>query len=101
MSTIVDQNGKTVWTGQLVDNGKGEHSVMWDGRDQKGQQLPDGATYTARFEATDANGEAMPVSAQVTGIASRIQTLDGQTMLTVGSIKAPLTAVTGVQTAPS
>ena len=99
--TILDQNGKTVWTGDLADNGRGEHSVMWDGRDLKGQQLPDGGTYTARFEASDSNGKAMPVTAQVTGIASRIQTLDGQTMLTIGSIKAPLTSVTGVQTAPS
>ena len=99
--TIVDANGKTVWTGDLVDNGKGEHTVQWDGRDLKGQQLPDGGTYTARFEAEDANGASMPVTAQVTGLATRIQTIDGQTMLTVGSIKAPLTAVTGVQTAPS
>ena len=99
--TIVDANGKTVWTGDLVDNGKGEHTVQWDGRDLKGQQLPDGGIYTARFEAQDANGANMPVTAQVTGLATRIQTIDGQTMLTVGSIKAPLTAVTGVQTAPS
>ena len=98
---ILDANGKTVWTGDLVDNGKGEHTVQWDGRDLKGQQLPDGGTYTARFEAEDANGASMPVTAQVTGLATRIQTIDGQTMLTVGSIKAPLTAVTGVQTAPS
>jgi flagellar basal-body rod modification protein FlgD len=99
--TIVDANGKTVWTGELADNGKGEHSVVWDGRDLKGQQLPDGGIYTARFDAKDSNGAAMAVTAQVTGVASRIQTLDGQTMLTVGPIKAPLTAVTGVQTAPS
>jgi flagellar basal-body rod modification protein FlgD len=99
--TIVDENGKTVWTGDLVDNGKGEHTVQWDGRDLKGRQLPDGGTYTAKFEAKDINGKDMSVTAQVTGLASRIQTLDGQTLLTVGPIKAPLTAVTGVQTAPS
>lgn len=99
--TIVDQNGKTVWTGDLSDNGKGQHSVQWDGRDLKGQQLPDGGTYTAKFVAKDANGADMAVTAEATGLASRIQTIDGQTMLTVGAIKAPLTAVTGVQTAPS
>lgn len=99
--TIVDGKGKTVWTGELSANGKGEHAVQWDGRDLKGAQLPNGGTYTAKFEAKTLDGKSMTVSAQVTGVASRIQTIDGQTMLTVGPIKAPLTSVTGVQTAPS
>ena len=99
--SILDAAGRTVWSGVAASNAKGSHTLDWDGKDLSGRQVTDGGTYRLKIEAEDLNGGAMTATASVTGLASRLQVIDGQTLLTVGKIKAPLTAVTGVQTAPS
>lgn len=99
--SVLDANGRAVWTGKASDNSRGDKTFQWNGKDLSGRQAADGATYRLQIEARDSNGAVMNATASVTGIASRIQTVDGQTVLTVGQIKAPLTAVTGVQVAPS
>ena len=99
--SILDSAGRTVWSGAAANNGKGSHTLDWDGKDLQGRQVSDGGTYRLKIEAKDLQGNAMNATASVTAIASRLQAIDGQTLLTVGKIKAPLTAVTGVQTAPS
>jgi len=97
---ILDSRGQVVWSGRAEDNAKGAHTLSWDGKALNGQTMPDGGTYTLRITAKDANGKAVDASGVVTGLATRIQTIDGQTMLTVGAIRTPLTAVTGVEYAP-
>jgi flagellar basal-body rod modification protein FlgD len=99
--SILDSNGKTIWSAKGADNAKGEHTLAWDGKDRDGNAVKEGATFTLKIEAKTLEGKAMETTASVTGLASRLQTLNGQTMLTVGKIIAPLTSVTSVQTAPS
>lgn len=101
--TILDSDGKAIWSakGTEKDLAKGDHTLAWDGRDRNGVPVKDGATFTLKIEAKTLEDKAMETTASVTGLASRLQTLNGQTMLTVGKIIAPLTSVTSVQTAPS
>ncbi len=97
---ILNERGQTVWAGKPTDLSEGTNELDWNGKASNGQQLPDGV-YTLKVTGKDANNNAVTASGTVTGLASRIQTLDGQTVLTVGKVKVPLTAVTGVETAPT
>jgi len=94
---ILNARGQVIWTGKAEDNAKGTHTLDWDGKALSGRTEPDGGTYTLRITAKDDQGKAVEANGLVTGLATRIQTIDGQTLLTVGAIRAPLTAVIGVE----
>ena len=91
---ILDSSGRVVasFNGATAE---GPHALAWDGKDGAGKQLPDGV-YNIRITATDTAGKTVGSVAWVTGVASKIETLDGQTLLTVGRSKAPVSAVTSV-----
>jgi flagellar basal-body rod modification protein FlgD len=97
---ILDSNGKVVWTAKPTNLEKGKNTLDWNGKALNGVQLPDGV-YTLRVKAKDANKNDIAAIGEVTGIASRVQTVNGQMQLTVGGIKVPLGAVTGVETPPA
>ena len=96
---VLDSAGKVVSTYTVSDLEKGANTFTWNGKGPTGTQFGEGV-YTLRVTAKDANGNNLSGIGAVTGVASRIQTLNGQLMLTVGDIKAPIGAVTGVSTVP-
>lgn len=96
---ILDSKGKVVWTGAPTNLEKGANTFAWDGKGSNGVQQEDGI-YTLRVTAKDSNKNDISAVGTVTGIASRIQTVNGQMVLTVGPVKVPLGAVTGVETPP-
>ena len=97
---ILDSGGRVVWTGAPTNLVKGENTFSWDGKGSNGVQQTDG-TYTLRVTAKDANNNDISAAGTVSGIASRIRTVNGQMVLTVGSVQVPLNAVTGVETPPA
>lgn len=97
---ILDSRGKVVWADKPGDLSIGSNSLNWDGKGANGAQAPDGV-YSLRVTAKDANNNEITATGSVTGLASRIQTVDGQMVLTVGGVKVPLNAVTGVETPPA
>jgi flagellar basal-body rod modification protein FlgD len=96
---VLDSAGKVVWTQKPTNLEKGANTLTWNGKASNGTQMADG-NYTLRITAKDANGKDIAATGVVTGIASKIQTVGGQMMLTVGSVKVPLSAVMGVETPP-
>lgn len=96
---IVNSLGQTVWTEEKTGVAGGPHDLDWNGKNADGQQLPDGGQYTLKVTATGTAGETIAASTYVTGLASAIQTIDGQTVVTVGKSKVPLSSVVGVKTA--
>jgi len=92
---VLDANGKVVNTINATDNAKGQHTYTWNGKDAAGRALPEGS-YDLRVTPTDANDRLIASTVVVTGIASRIENINGVTLLTVGRSRAPLNAITSV-----
>ena len=95
---IVNSAGSTVWSRTDPSVAGGEHSLDWDGVTTAGQKLPDGGTYKLKITATGSGGETINASSHVTGVVTGIETLNGETVLSVGKLKIPVSSVTGVQT---
>jgi flagellar basal-body rod modification protein FlgD len=92
---VLDANGNIVATATPTDMSKGDHTYTWNGKDSNGHTVPDGV-YTLAINATDTNGAAIAATESYSGVASGIATVNGQTMLTVGAVQAPVTSVTAV-----
>ena len=92
---ISDQEGKPIrelYMGMLES---GEHSFVWDGRDQKGNLMEAGA-YTYEVTAMAPSGEIIPVETRVRGIVDRIN-LDGEEpLLYIGSTAIQLSQIMNV-----
>jgi flagellar basal-body rod modification protein FlgD len=98
---ILDANGQTVWSGKASDNAVGPHALEWNGKSSTGRQLPDGGVYTLRVTSTDASGAPVAAVTTTTGLVTRVENIDGQTVLTIGAGKALITNITGVTTPPA
>ncbi len=94
---VLNSQGSSVWSRTDASVAGGEHSLDWDGRTTSGQQLPDGGTYTLRVTATGAGGETINSSIRTTGVATGVQTVGGQTVVSIGKLKIPVSSVIGVQ----
>ena len=57
---VKDAKGKIVYQGD-GETGAGDHSFVWDGKDNAGRPLPDGA-YDLEVSALDENGNIVPAS---------------------------------------
>jgi flagellar basal-body rod modification protein FlgD len=94
--SVLDSSGNTVWSSAVTPNGSGPQSFTWNGQNTSGQQQADGGTYKLAITANDASGAPIAVSSAVQGVATAVQTLNGQTMVTVGGTVVPLSSITGV-----
>lgn len=70
--TIMDNAGKAVRTMELKEpHAAGVHSLKWDGKDDAGTTVPDGA-YTAQITAYDATDMPVSVGALTAGRVSSV-----------------------------
>jgi flagellar basal-body rod modification protein FlgD len=93
---IRDAQGTVVRQMQNVTLRSGAQTVAWDGRDDRGNRLPDG-TYTYEVAARDARNNPVSVTTQLSGVVTGIDTRDGQQSLLVGSVRVPIASVTSVR----
>jgi len=102
---ISDANGKIVrgltMTGaEFSHDGKLTQDVVWDGKDNNGNQLPDG-TYTILVTATRADGSTIKTSMQTRGVVTGIDLdADGNTILKLGTMSLAPQSVKSIR-APS
>jgi flagellar basal-body rod modification protein FlgD len=94
--SISDSSGNVVWTGPATGLGSGAQTYTWNGQNQAGQKQADGGVYTATFTATSAAGSPITPTTSSSGVATAVQQVNGQTMVTVGKVQVPLTSITGV-----
>ena len=94
--SVIDANNNVVWTGQVTPSGSGAQSFTWNGQNMSGQQQADGGTYTLTINAKDNTGATITPSTTLQGTATAVQTVSGQTMVTVGGAQVPLSSITGV-----
>ncbi len=82
--SISDSNGNVVRTMQLGSEPAGPLNVSWNGMNDSGQQQPAG-NYTLNVTATDANGQPVNVSQNVTGTVTQVNFSQGYPQLTLNT----------------
>ena len=94
--SIADSNNNVVWTGPATGLAAGAQTYTWNGKNQSGQKQADGGVYSITFTATNAAGSPVTPTTTTSGVATAVQEVNGQTMVTVGKVQVPLTSITGV-----
>ena len=94
-ATISDSNGahiRSIPTGSLS---AGNQMVTWDGTDDNGNTVPDGA-YTVEIQAVGTNGNAVEATPLIKGTVTGATFEDGLTYLLIGDNAIPLSNVTKI-----
>jgi len=97
---VLDSRGFPVRTVALdaADGKAGEHSFVWDGKNERGEAQPSGV-YTLRVTAKDAGGEKVNSAVFVQGVVSGVEHADGVGMVTVNGGKVALSSIISIRTA--
>jgi flagellar basal-body rod modification protein FlgD len=91
---IYDENGTQVLF-QQAEKGAGRHEFVWDGKDSKGNTMPDG-DYTIQLVAVNAANEAITPTYTITGTVTGVGMKDGVATLTIDGRDMPLSSVVRV-----
>lgn len=91
---IAGSNGQTIRSVSLNANA-GRNGWTWDGTDNAGNTVPDGA-YSLSVVGANADGSTTPLNFTVTGIASGVQNTSSGPQLDLGALTVPFSAVQSV-----
>jgi flagellar basal-body rod modification protein FlgD len=95
--TVKDASGKVVYsTGG--ETAQGNNDFSWDGKDQNGNQLPDGQ-YTLSVTATAADGSAVSSTIASKALVTAVDMSGNTPMLVLGAMEIPLSDVSLVGSA--
>ncbi len=92
--TVTNASGKVVFTGPGTTTA-GNNSFAWNGKDNNGNQLSDGA-YKLTVTANDAAGETVTSSVASAGTVTQIDMTSGTPLLVVGNMEIGLGDVAAV-----
>jgi flagellar basal-body rod modification protein FlgD len=81
--TITNSAGQTAYSGTYAVNA-GTQNFAWDGRGGDGTLWPDGA-YKMSVAAKDANGQAVAISTEVTGVVDAVDLKQNPPVLSIGN----------------
>ena len=92
--TVTNAAGKTVYTGN-AETTAGNHSFTWDGKDNYGNQLSDGA-YTLKVSAVDSAGNAVTTAIASAGTVTQIDLTGTTPQLIIGNMEVGLSDIAAV-----
>ncbi|MEM1365480.1 MAG: flagellar hook capping FlgD N-terminal domain-containing protein [Pseudomonadota bacterium] len=95
-ASIVVRNsaGAPVFRQELATS-QGPHGFTWDGRSENGSQNPDGI-YSISVEATDNDGNVIPVKTEISGRVDGIDLSGTTPTLAIGTATFPVSSVRSV-----
>jgi flagellar basal-body rod modification protein FlgD len=82
---VSDANGKLVYSGP-AETATGSHTFAWNGKDNNGNQLNDGA-YKLAITASDSAGNAVATSVASAGTVSQIDMTGATPQLVIGNME--------------
>jgi flagellar basal-body rod modification protein FlgD len=91
---VTDSSGNQLY-GTTLTATAGQNSWTWNGTNNQGTQLPDGA-YNAAVVATNAGGTTTMLPFTVTGTATGVQSLSSGMQLELGALAVPFSAIQSV-----
>jgi flagellar basal-body rod modification protein FlgD len=81
--SIASSNGQTVFAGTFPASAGKNQPFNWNGKDNNGNQLPDG-NYTLTATAKDSAGNAVAVTTQVEGVVASVDLTQSPPLLSIG-----------------
>ena len=93
--TVTNESGKTIAT-LAPPKAAGPQTVLWDGRDNKGVRAPAGL-YHVDVEASDLDGQSVPVSTRLSGTVRAVENDAGTLFLDVDGHRVALGDITAVR----
>jgi flagellar basal-body rod modification protein FlgD len=93
--TITDSKSKVVYTGPGATT-TGAHDFTWNGKDQNGNQLPDGA-YTLSVASKATDGSTVTTSVSSTGTVNEVDMTGSAPQLMIGPLSIGLSQIANVQ----
>lgn len=94
---VVNSAGQTVYSETRDSVAAGEQAFEWNGKTAQGTQLSDGGTYTLKITASGSGGETISSSIHTTGVASGVETVNGETVVSIGKLRIPISSITSVK----
>ena len=86
---VKNSAGTVVHRANLSELDAGRHTYVWDGKTLSGKALGDGGPYTATMVASDISAKPVTATPMVQGLATAVEQIDGETVLTLATGKVP------------